>query len=218
MYAAATLGHPGSARSALWRQALVACWIYSVESAWVTYSDLQGELTLDDMEEVTSSSAETATSALERLLREHLGPSQLSGLDSDVEQKLLSQHGLTKLGLEVLEHAVSSSGNPNMPREPMTPEQEQEVVKSSKNSGMNILEMIHKAGKWVRKFRAGNGNLVATLVASTGDPSLTCIVKLFYILYRFEDEDDYPYLPRCLSESYGTTGPTDDSSGLDLFR
>ncbi|CAE7805634.1 unnamed protein product [Symbiodinium microadriaticum] len=110
--------------------------------------------------------------------------------DSLVQGLAKELHGGTTVIMYKLGDGMGS--DPNAPKE-MTPEEKEEVSKANGGKGDS---MLTSAWKHIREIRANSGNVVASVV-SVVDPE-NCLTKLLYLLYRFNDEDDYPYFPRKL--------------------
>mmetsp|Transcript_69396 Transcript_69396/g.96427 ORF Transcript_69396/g.96427 Transcript_69396/m.96427 type:complete len:239 (-) Transcript_69396:44-760(-) len=110
--------------------------------------------------------------------------------DSLVQGLAKELHGGTTVIMYKLGDGMGS--DPNAPKE-MTPEEKEEVSKANGGKGDS---MLSSAWKHIREVRANSGNVVASVV-SVVDPE-NCLTKLLYLLYRFNDEDDYPYFPRKL--------------------
>ncbi|CAJ1371233.1 unnamed protein product [Effrenium voratum] len=67
-----------------------------------------------------------------------------------------------------------------------------EMKQKNKGSG----GILAQAAAFAKRVRGHEGNVVASAVSFV-DPE-NCLVKILYLLYRFTDEDDFPYLPRKL--------------------
>jgi hypothetical protein len=52
-----------------------------------------------------------------------------------------------------------------------------------------------KAYNYLAPFRAGPGHTIATIAGVFLGPD-SCILKILYVFFKMEGEDDYPYIPR----------------------
>lgn len=102
-----------------------------------------------------------------------------------------SSSSLAQLGMEA--HSQSQvmtltldKPDPNLPQDP--------IEEQPKSWTGKAWEMYQKAQKVLKPLRGGTMNVAATFAAMGLGPE-NCLLKLIYILYRHEDEDDYPYLP-----------------------
>mmetsp|Transcript_65984 Transcript_65984/g.204395 ORF Transcript_65984/g.204395 Transcript_65984/m.204395 type:complete len:223 (-) Transcript_65984:78-746(-) len=87
---------------------------------------------------------------------------------------------------------------------------------SEKPSGWSqtAWEMYTTAYETLSPLRSGHGNTVATLVSMGVGPD-NCVLKLAYILFKEEGEDDYPYMPTACGSgfAYLLTGSTQRIAG-----
>merc|ERR1719321_682569 len=77
--------------------------------------------------------------------------------------------------------------DPNMP--------EQNVHEQPKGWSQKAWAMYQKVYETLKPLRGGHLNVVSTFAAMGLGPE-SCILKLAYILYTHDGEDDYPYLPQ----------------------
>lgn len=147
-------------------------------AAWVSLSDLQGDLSPDPVEKAEASPPSPAPEVLEatEFLQRH---------SRELEENHVNLSAL--LSLERLD--------PNDPNTPKGPTQE-ELAEVDQASGGRSRAILAKAFALAKRIRSHEGNLVASVVNVVNPDN--CLTKLLYLLYRFEKEDDFPYLPRKL--------------------
>ena len=143
--------------------------------AWVSLSDLQGDLSPDSHHEHHKPPPADVIEAAE-FLQQHA---------HELEN---SQVNLSTLFL-------LDRTDPNDPNQPVGPSEE-DLGMVEKQSGSKGRKLLEKAYQMARRIRSHEGNVVASAVEIFSPDN--CFTKLLYLLYRFRDEDDFPYLPRKL--------------------
>jgi len=122
----------------------------------------------------------------------------------EVQMALLESHAaiLAKsAGLDV-RAPDDDEEDPNMP--------EQNVKEKPEHWSEKAWKTYQTVYKTLAPLRGGVGNVAATFAAMGLGPE-NCVLKLAYILYSEDDEDDYPYLPRGCGDGFqflmNTAGP-----------
>eukprot|EP00913_Durusdinium_trenchii_P033178 g31061.t1 len=179
-------------------------------AAWVSLSDLQGDLSPDPVEKAEASPPSPAPEVLEatEFLQRH---------SRELEENHVNLSAL--LSLERLD-----PNDPNTPKGPTQDRGAESGGRSSGGRGCGVRSgvdqasggrsraILAKAFALAKRIRSHEGNLVASVVNVVNPDN--CLTKLLYLLYRafadglllqfvgrrirFEKEDDFPYLPRKL--------------------
>lgn len=119
----------------------------------------------------------------------------------EVQMALLEDHA------NILENNAGSDvrapeEDPNLP--------EQNVKEQPEHWSEKAWKTYQTVYKTLAPLRGGVGNVAATFAAMGLGPE-NCVLKLAYILYSEDDEDDYPYLPRGCGDGFnfllGAAGP-----------
>eukprot|EP00933_Yihiella_yeosuensis_P019881 TRINITY_DN16032_c0_g1_i1.p1 TRINITY_DN16032_c0_g1~~TRINITY_DN16032_c0_g1_i1.p1 ORF type:complete len:226 (+),score=23.03 TRINITY_DN16032_c0_g1_i1:66-743(+) len=105
-----------------------------------------------------------------------------------------------------------------MARDPNAPKRQLndgEIEQISGGSSM-LKKALMGAYKFTSKMRGGSMNTMASVASMAGVTSASdnCLLKLLYILYSSDDEDDYPYLPRKCGDFNYETGTNAGGGGL----
>lgn len=111
----------------------------------------------------------------------------------EVQMALLESHAsilANKAGLDVRD---PDDNDPNMP--------EQSVKEKPKSWTEKAWKTYQTVYKTLAPIRGGVGNVGATFAAMGLGPE-NCVLKLAYIMYSEDDEDDYPYLPRGCGDGF----------------
>lgn len=99
-----------------------------------------------------------------------------------------------------------SPKKPNLNNPP--PEMDEQEMGKMK-VGKKMITKLKAVYDLIRPLRGTVGNVAAS-VWGLADPD-SCLSKLLFILYRFDNEDDYPYLPRGCGDGFNwETGPIAD--------
>merc|ERR1719321_1630284 len=85
-----------------------------------------------------------------------------------------------------------SSGFTNTPKPTMPPDRYKAKPKSWPIRAWNSYQ---RAYNYLAPLRGGAGNVVATGAAMVLGPD-SCILKILYVFFAMDGEDDYPYVPR----------------------
>lgn len=105
------------------------------------------------------------------------------------ELQLYQGDGLDEqLSLEDLSRIMMLKPSPDGP-----PDQLTEKPKTWSESAWSFYNKCYSV---VKNLRGGALNVAASLVAMGTGPD-NCALKLAYVFFRFEGEDDYPYMPQC---------------------
>lgn len=115
----------------------------------------------------------------------------------EVQMALLEDH------VNILENSAGSDvrapeEDPNMP--------EQNIKEQPEHWSEKAWKTYQTVYKTLAPIRGGVGNVAATFAAMGLGPE-NCVLKLAYILYSEEDEDDYPYLPRGCGDGFNFLMP-----------
>lgn len=119
----------------------------------------------------------------------------------EVQMALLESHANTLASNAGLD-AKGPEDDPNLPDQNV-----KEKPESWTGKAWTTYQTVYKT---LAPLRGGVGNVAATFAAMGLGPE-NCVLKLAYILYTEDDEDDYPYLPRGCGDGFNflinTAGP-----------
>jgi len=119
-------------------------------------------------------------------LHEELSPAALDKVLRIASQLQANQaSSLAETGMA--DQVLTTKPDPNLPQ--------QNVQERPKKWSEKAWNMYQKVYETLKPLRGGHLNVITTFAAMGLGPD-NCILKLAYILYSHDDEDDYPYLPQ----------------------
>lgn len=135
-------------------------------------------------------------------MHEELSPAALDEvlrIATQLQAKQASSLAETGMADQVL----APKEDPNMPH--------QNVAEQPKGWTEKAWSAYQTVYETLKPLRGGHLNVLATFAAMGLGPE-NCILKLAYILYKHDDEDDYPYLPQHCGAGFVYSAGTPQSS------